>query len=145
MGNTLSINKINFEDIQTAIKSPELYLIINTLHNNEQECLIKNTVSIDKEEELINNFIKINKNIKIIIYGKHCNDELTEKKYYQLVKLGFYNVYVYSGGLFEWLMLQDIYGNELFPTNNSNNTNKKIVDFLKYKSPQKLNIQLLYP
>ena len=26
------------------------------------------------------------------------------------------NVYIYPGGLFEWLLLQDIYGSEDFPT-----------------------------
>jgi len=46
-------------------------------------------------------------------------------------------VYIYSGGLFEWLLLQDIYGSDLFPT-----TNDK-VDFLKYKGRKKLNINLL--
>ena len=31
MGNTQSIKKINYEDMQTVIKNPELYLIINKL------------------------------------------------------------------------------------------------------------------
>ena len=38
------------------------------------------------------------------------------KKYEQLVGLGFINVYIYPGGLFEWLLLQDIYGSDDFPT-----------------------------
>ncbi len=48
-------------------------------------------------------------------------------KYDQLVKLGFVNLYIYPGGLFEWLCLQDIYSEECFPTN------KKELDILKYK------------
>ena len=48
-------------------------------------------------------------------------------KYTQLVNLGFVNVYIYPGGLFEWLCLQDIYGDDEFPT-----TNKEL-DILKYK------------
>ena len=36
------------------------------------------------------------------------------KKYRQLVDLGFSNVYIYTGGLFEWLLLQDIYGSTNF-------------------------------
>ena len=59
------------------------------------------------------------------------------KKYQQLYSLGFYNIFVYLGGLFEWLMLQDIYGKELFPTT------KIEVDLLKYKSNQLLNIGLI--
>jgi rhodanese-related sulfurtransferase len=137
MGQNQSIKRINFEDMQIIIKNPEIYLLINTLPSNEQNCIIINTINIDQEEILINKFIKENKSIKIIIYGKNCNDSSVEKKYYQLVTIGFYNVYVYSGGMFEWLMLQDIYGFEMFTTN------KKELDFLKYKPNQILNISLL--
>jgi len=137
MGNTQPMKKINYEDMQTVIKNPEIYLIINTLNPNEQQCLIINTTSINDEEMLINKFIKENKSIRIIIYGKNCNDESIDKKYQQLYSLGFYNIFVYLGGMFEWLMLQDIYGKDLFPTT------KKEVDLLKYKSHQLLNIGLL--
>ena len=137
MGNTQPMKKINYEDMQTVIKNPEIYLIINTLNPNEQQCLIINTTSINDEEMLINKFIKENKSIRIIIYGKNCNDESIDKKYQQLYSLGFYNILVYLGGMFEWLMLQDIYGKDLFPTT------KKEVDLLKYKSHQLLNIGLL--
>jgi hypothetical protein len=137
MGNTQPMKKINYEDMQTVIKNPEIYLIINTLNPNEQQCLIINTTSINDEEMLINKFIKENKSIRIIIYGKNCNDESIDKKYQQLYSLGFYNIFVYLGGMFEWLMLQDIYGKDLFPTT------KKEADLLKYKSQQLLNIGLL--
>ena len=120
-----------------AIKNPEIYLIINTLPSAEQQCLIVNTVSVNDEEIIINKFLKENKNIIIIVYGKNCNDDSTNKKYQQLLSLGFYNIFVYTGGLFEWLLLQDIYGNELFPTT------KKELDILKYKPNQMLNIALL--
>jgi len=87
---------------------------------------------------LINKFIKIgNKNVKIIIYGRNCNDEKIYSKYTQLNSLGFYNLYVYCGGLFEWLMLQDIYGRNEFPTT------KKELDILKYKPNKILNIQMI--
>jgi hypothetical protein len=137
MGNTQSIKKISFEDIQSAIKNPELYLLINTLPTNDQICVITNSVSVQEEELLINKYIKENKNIRIIIYGKNVCDDTVEKKYFQLLSLGFYNVYVYAGGLFEWLMLQDIYGIEFFPTT------KKELDFLKYKPRAILNLALL--
>lgn len=137
MGNTQSIRKINFEDIQTAVKNPELYLIINTLPLNEQSCLVFNTMSAEQEEAIINKYMKENKSIRIIIYGRNCNDESVTKKYQQLLSIGFYNVFVYSGGMFEWLMLQDIYGSDLFPTN------KKEYDLLKFKPPSILNITLI--
>jgi len=137
MGNTQSMKKINYEDMQTVIKNPEIYLIINTLQPSEQQCLIVNTTLASDEEILINKFMKENKSIRIIIYGKNCNDESIHKKYQQLYSLGFYNIFVYLGGMFEWLILQDIYGKDLFPTT------KKELDLLKYKSNQLLNIGLL--
>ena len=137
MGNIQSMKKINYEDMQSVIKNPEIYLIINTLSPSEQQCLIINTVLANEEETIINKFIKENKSIRIIIYGKNCNDETINKKYQQLYSLGFYNIFVYFGGMFEWLMLQDIYGKELFPTS------KKELDLLKYKSHQLLNVSLL--
>ena len=66
-------------------------------------------------------------NINIIIYGENCCDSKVINKYNQLYKLGFKNLYVYIGGLFEWLLLQDIYGDDEFPTTT------KILDILKYK------------
>ena len=139
MGNSQSSSiKINFEDIQYIIKKPEGHILINTLSSSEQNCLITNTININNEENIINNLIiKGFKNIKIIIYGKNSNDEKIYNKYNQLTSLGFYNVYIYSGGLFEWLMLQDIYGEKEFPTT------KKELDILKYKSNKCLHIPLL--
>ena len=49
------------------------------------------------------------------------------KKYAQLTGLGFINVYIYPGGLFEWLLLQDIYGQDDF------STTKNELDHLKFK------------
>ena len=123
--------------MQTVIKNPEIYLIINTLPPSDQHCLIINTTNIDKEEILINKYMKENKNIRIIIYGKNCNDVTVQKKYQQLVSIGFYNIFVYNGGMLEWLMLQDIYGIDFFPTT------KTETDFIKYKPSQILNISLL--
>lgn len=137
MGNTQSMKKINYEDMQTVIKNPEIYLIINTLPPSEQQCLIVNTTLANEEESIINKFMKENKSIRIIIYGRNCNDETINKKFQQLYSLGFYNIFVYLGGMFEWLMLQDIYGKDLFPTT------KKELDLLKYKSNQLLSIGLL--
>jgi rhodanese-related sulfurtransferase len=138
MGNSQSIQKINYEDVQFVTKNTEIHLLINTLNETEQECLIPNTINVNKEVELINKFIKTgNKQVKIIIYGRNCNDEKLYTKYNQLNSLGFYNVYIYTGGLFEWLMLQDIYGTTEFPTT------KRELDILKYKPNKVLNVQLL--
>ena len=138
MGNSQSTQKINYEDIQYVISNSQSHLLINTLNENEQDCLIVNTTNIKNEEALVNRLIQSGvKNLKIIVYGRNCNDEKIYTKYNQLKSLGFYNVYIYTGGLFEWLMLQDIYGEKEFPTT------KKEMDFLKYKPHKTLNIQLL--
>ena len=137
MGNTQSMKKINYEDMQTVTKNPEIYFIINTLSPSDQKCLIVNTTVAEEEEILINKYLKENKSIRIIVYGKNCNDDSVQKKYQQLLTLGFYNIFVYTGGMFEWLLLQDIYDKELFPTT------KKELDLLKYKPNQLLNIALL--
>jgi rhodanese-related sulfurtransferase len=129
---------INFEDMQIILKKREKYIIINTLSIHEQDCLIKYTLPYNEEEKIINDslsfFNKSNK--KIIIYGKNSYDNSIDKKYKQLLNLGFVDIYIYKGGMFEWLLLQDIYGFELFPTTSKN------LDLLKYR-PIKIGIDAL--
>lgn len=138
MGNNQSIKKINFEDVQYVIKNQEMFLLINTLPQSEQNCLIYTTSDINKEEELINQFMKLgNYNVKLIVYGKNCNDEKVYTKEEQLRKLGFHNTFIYTGGLFEWLMLQDIYGSSEFPTTSNE------LDILKYKPNKILNLKYI--
>ena len=132
------ISKIGFEDVLYALKNSEQYLIINTLMKDNQHCLIQNTISIDNEESIINEYI--NKNmchkIKIIIYGENSSDESVDTKYKQFTDLGF-ETSIYGGGLFEWLLLQDIYSHSEFPTTT------KILDILKYKPKPSFHIQRL--
>jgi hypothetical protein len=140
MGNAQSssiIKNINFEDLQSAIKDNEKTVIINTLDSNNQKCLIKGTISIDDEVKILNTYITKSTTIHIIIYGTNACDTTIVKKYEQLISLGFYNVFIYPGGLFEWLLLQDIYGDDMFPTT------CKEKDILKYKGRQHFNIKLL--
>ena len=134
MGNISSIPKINFEDMQLAIKENDKYLIINVMENNMQQCLIEKTVSYNIEETVINELIeKKKKDINIIIYGKNSNDEKIFTKYKELRNLGFTNVYIYIGGMFMWLLLQDIYGDDMFPTTN------KCIDLLKYNETSRFH------
>jgi hypothetical protein len=119
---------IGFEDVKANTQCT----IINTLSITEQDCLIKGTLSFDKEETVINQWIENNKmDVNIILYGKHSADDSVEKKRKQLASLGFTRVYIYGGGLFEWLLLQDIYGKDEFPT-----TGNICPDPLKYRPPR---------
>ena len=136
MGNKMSIRKVGFEDIQFVIKHKKRnYILINTLTITEQNCLIPGTIAIKDEEAIINK--NINNKINIIIYGKNANDESIFKKYEQLLTLGCGSVFVYTGGLFEWLLLQDIYGKDEFPTTSDE------LDILKYRSESFFNNRLL--
>jgi rhodanese-related sulfurtransferase len=128
------LNKFNFEDVQYAIKNKEKYILINTLLIDEQKCLIFNTVKYDMEEKVINELLNnyLLKDKIIVVYGKNTNDDTVDKKYKQLVSLGFTDVYIYLGGMFEWMLLQDIYGNDEFPTTT------RVLDILIYKSKKYL-------
>jgi hypothetical protein len=128
---------INFEDMQTVINNNYDTIIINTLDLTNQKCLIEGTIQIDHETKIVNEQLEKNKSIRIIVYGMNSTDETIVKKYDQLISLGFTNVYIYLGGLFEWLLLQDIYGQSIFPTTSIEK------DLLKYKGRQQFNIRLL--
>lgn len=126
----VNYKQITFENVQDAIYSS--CIILNTLPHYEQEWLILNTILWKDEEDLINNMINNYdlKNKKIIIYGKNTFDKTMEIKYNQLTKLGFYNVHIYYGGMFEWVLLQDIYSNNEFPTTT------RLLDILRFKPPR---------
>lgn len=137
MGNSLSISKLNYEDIQSTINSKST-LLINTLDSNRQQCLIKGSLTADNEVSILNSFLNNTEvDVRIIIYGENSTDDSIIKKFRQLTSLGFTNIHVYAGGLFEWLLLQDIYGDELFPTT------QKERDILKFKGKKVLGIKLI--
>lgn len=128
----IQFNEIGFEDILTAIKEQERYIMLNTLSHNEQTILIKSTIPSKEEETLINQIIDNQQmnNKTIIVYGKNACDKESENKYKKLKNCGFNNLAIYRGGLFEWLLLQEVYGFRHFPTSS------KEIDILKYR-PQK--------
>jgi len=133
MGNRHSIKKINFEDMQTLINDSNT-LVINTLLSDKQDCLIINTLPCDHETKQINDMLEQGQlNKKMVIYGMNSCDEGIVTKYNQMLKLGFTQIYIYPGGLFEWILLQDIYGNHLFPTTTQE------IDILKFKGKRCLS------
>lgn len=136
MGNTNNKCKyINFEDVQYTI-SGKSFILINTLPTDKQSCLIRGTLDITEEERIINKYISTRENIKIIIYGMNSSDINVHKKYSQLIGLGFIDVYIYNGGMFEWLLLQDVYGKDLFKTSSIE------LDILNYKGNRQLLLSL---
>ena len=132
MGNQVSlIPKVSYEDLQMVVyrntRVQHSTLIINTLPPSLQHCLIKTTVDIRFEERVVNTVIQKNPDIMIIVYGKNSNDITILHKYEQLVKLGFTNVHIYTGGIFEWMLLHEIYGKELFKIT------RYEIDILRYR------------
>ena len=114
MGNTIT-GLINFDELKEMKASGAI--IIHTMDEGEK-VLISGTISAEKETEKINKMLSKNDYEKdIIIYGRNCrdyNDLLKKQK--QLASLGFKNIFIYLGGMFEWLLLQDVYGEKEFPT-----------------------------
>jgi hypothetical protein len=133
MGAQVSVTKINFEDMKYALEH-EGYLLINTLPSSEQECLIDGTIHADDETATLNKFLRQNITVKIIVYGLNASDERVDAKCQQLRSLGFFHVYAYMGGMFEWLLLQDIYGNDIFKTTSNQ------LDHLKYKGKKSFGV-----
>lgn len=131
MGNAQSIPRIHFEELQDKLSSVQQndFCLINTMEETCQQCLIQHTIQISTEEETINQLLKKKQFKKqIILYGKNYHDPKVIKKYNQLTHLGFKDVRIFFGGMFEWLCLQEIYGKDLFPIKSSG-----VIDLLKYK------------
>ena len=101
----------------------KIYRLTSTPLNNGKVSL---TIFKNGLNNLVNNYDYYSKSF--IIYGENSNDNTVEDKCNQINKLGFNNIYAYKGGLFEWLLLQDIYGKEEFKTTSN------ILDILKYKA-----------
>jgi hypothetical protein len=135
--NMYVIKKIGFEDVKSFLAAQGTSvtanipntIVINTLLPDEQHCLIRGTLSASLEEKNVNDLLEKYEmhRQRIVVYGKNCTDESAERKVKQLMSLGFSEVLLYVGGMFEWMLLQDIYGESEFPTT------CKVLDILKYK------------
>ena len=131
-----SANQINFEDMQSIISTTtrKSIILISTLKLEYQKCIIRGTVPADQEEARINDILSgedsAGESVMIIVYGKNSTDGTVREKYEQLLKHGIARVCVYTGGMFEWLLLQDIYGADLFPTTGAE------LDILRYRPPR---------
>jgi rhodanese-related sulfurtransferase len=103
---------VNYENV----KQPNSVLI--HIMEEDQRLLIAGSLNAQMETERINQLMSNHEfDTKIVVYGKNNHDyESLLNKQKQLRSLGFKNVYIYLGGMFEWLLLQDVYGAKEFPT-----------------------------
>jgi len=112
---TVNKRTIGFTDMKHAVQNN--YVILNTLAETQQGCLIKGSLQAAEEESIMNDFLEHEETDKlIVVYGAHSCDDSVDKKVDELHEVGFRRVYVYVGGLFEWLLLQDVFGVNEFPT-----------------------------
>ena len=113
-------------------------ILINTMPINFQNNLIMGTIPASNEESAINRILdqyEMTKT-KIILYGISAVDDTVVKKAEQLSSFGFTEIYIYSGGMFEWLLLQELYGIGEFPTTEKTNP----MDILKYRPKKVLDV-----
>jgi hypothetical protein len=112
-----SYQHYTFKELQNKLENKKSeFILLNTLPIQEQNYLIKGTINATLENDFINGLVKKDKNKEIIIYGRDHHDMKVIEKYNKLKKIGFTNVYIYFGGLFEWSLLQEIYGQSNFQT-----------------------------
>jgi hypothetical protein len=110
MGNTaVNRSRATFEDV-----AKQCDLLISVMEEgSDSDLLIAGTVPIAGEIAAVELAIATKR--PVIIYGTNAHDDRIYAKYDQIAKLGGVGK-VYIGGLFEWLLLQDIYGVDKFPT-----------------------------
>ena len=115
---------VSYKYVQDIIEDRNSVLI-NTLDDSitTQACLILSSIhaidEIDVIDKILSNADSLGpttETVEIVIYGKNSTDMTTWVKYNQLIDYGFERVKIYTGGIFEWMLLQDIYGDDLFPT-----------------------------
>ncbi len=117
-----SYQHYTFKELQNKIDNKKgEFILLNTLPIQEQNYLIKGTINAVSENDFINSLVKKDKNKEIIIYGRDHHDMKVIEKYNKLKKFGFTNIYIYFGGLFEWSLLQEIYGASNFQTDGNVN------------------------
>lgn len=112
MGVAASTTLVNYENVN----QPNIVLI--HIMEESQKLLIAGSLTAEIETKRVNEMLSnYEYDTKIVVYGRNSRDyEKLLEKQKQLKSLGFRNVYIYLGGMFEWLLLQDVYGVKEFPT-----------------------------
>jgi len=131
------VSNIGFDDILVALKDKTRYIFISTMPVDMQNALIPNTIPCSDEATTINRIMDEFNTAKytLIVYGKNACDTDPSKKYEQLWNLGFSDIHIFPGGMFEYILLNDMYGEKLFPISGSNGTGSPVVtvDIMTYR------------
>jgi hypothetical protein len=119
-GSSLNVQRATFDEVREGKG-----LLISVLDETDQRVLVKGTVPCGDEVGEVERAIREKQ--PIVIYGKNAHDDKIWLKYKQLTKLGG-SARVYVGGLFEWLLLHEVYGSDAFPL-----TTPEMVDLYQYR------------
>lgn len=126
-------------------KEDGIPLIFGTLTSEEEEAVINGMLDEGMNENTQHSeegiLIDLD-DVLIVVYGQGSGDESVLKKVKLLRSLGFGNTFCYLGGMMEWLLLRDIYGEVEFPLYGGGGVGvggvSKNVDPLFYKMERKL-------
>ena len=112
------VKVIGFEDMLVLHKTK--VVLLNTMERANQACLIRGTVHADDEETTMNAMLTSTDpsvtDRLVVVYGRHYLDPKPMEKARALRVMGLSRLLVYRGGLFEWLLLQEVFGHDQFPT-----------------------------
>jgi len=91
-------------------------LILSTMITQRGSPFILGTLSKQLEEVTLSAMLRTKRfNIPILVYGHNSFDKTVETMCNILLNRGFTHVFVYIGGMFEWLLLNKLYGNNACP------------------------------
>lgn len=107
-------SRVNFEAVPSASSDGLLISTIDCTRDAHLDCAIIGTTDRSQETEKIQRAKEVYPNMPIVIYGANSTDTTPFFRWKELTQMGLTNVSVYTGGLFEWLLLGETYGTEAF-------------------------------
>ena len=124
--------KVSYETVLALSGSIDV-VVISTLPETLQECLIPGTTPCVREEKHVNGILEQKRQglYTVIVYGANHLDATVERKCAQMRKMGFRSVHAYTGGMFEWLLLHEVYGEENFGVEQSSRSG--VPDILAFR------------
>lgn len=88
---------------------------------------IEGTVDGDKANQVLDKCLREDPSKLVVFYGLNSTDSAPLHRWNNATQLGLENAHVYCGGMFEWLILGELYGNDMFPVTSIQD------DLLKFK------------
>jgi len=119
----MQIKEIGVTDF-TKLLGTDRVLLFNGLKKQYHSCIIPRTIPYSDMKKVIKNMKE--ENIAVVYcanYSCNASHKFAEKKLSHLE-----TVYIYRGGVFEWLLLQKKYGKKKYPTSGDCN-----IEYMKHR------------